>query len=41
MLPERDLLPVLYEGLFLALAHQLAAQTPQSTERESSSFHPV
>jgi len=33
MLPERGLLPVLYEGLFLALAHQLAAQGLQSTER--------
>ena len=33
MLPERGLLPVLYEGLFLALASQLAAQGLQSTER--------
>jgi hypothetical protein len=33
MLHERGLLPVLYEGLFLALAHQLAAQGLQSTER--------
>jgi hypothetical protein len=40
MPPERSLLSVLYEGLFLALAHRLAAQSQglQSTERESSSF---
>jgi hypothetical protein len=33
MLHERGLLPILYEGLFLALALQLAAQGLQSTER--------
>jgi hypothetical protein len=31
--PERGLLPVLYEGLFPALATQLVAQGLQSTER--------
>jgi hypothetical protein len=33
VLSERGLLPVLYEGLFLALAPQLVVQELQSTER--------
>jgi hypothetical protein len=33
VLSERGLLPILYEGLFLALAPQLVVQELQSTER--------